>query len=48
MEVWRYSPALLSNTTVVDPLSLYLILKDDEDERVSMELDYMLHQVLDK
>ena len=48
VEVWRYNPALLSNTTVVDPLSLYLILKDDEDERVSMELDYMLHQVLDK
>lgn len=48
VEVWRYSPALLSKTAVVDPLSLYLILKDDEDERVSMELDYMLHQILDK
>ena len=47
IEIWRYSPEVLSNTGVVDPLSLYLILKDDEDERVSMELDYMLHQTLD-
>ncbi len=47
IEIWRYSPEVLSNTGVVDPLSLYLILKDDEDERISMELDYMLHQVLD-
>lgn len=47
IEIWRYSPEVLSETGVVDPLSLYLILKDDEDERVSMELDYMLHQVLD-
>ena len=47
IEVWCYNPELLSHTSVVDPLSLYLILKDDEDERVSMELDHMLHQVLD-
>ena len=47
IEVWRYNPELLSHTNVVDPLSLYITLKDDEDERVSMELDYMLHQVLD-
>ena len=47
VEIWRYHPQTLSNTGVVDPLSLYLILKDDDDERVSMELDYMLHQVLD-
>lgn len=47
IEIWRYSPEVLSDTGVVDPLSLYLILKDDEDERVSMELDYMLHQILD-
>ncbi len=47
IEIWRYSPEVLSNTGVVDPLSLYLIWKDDEDERISMELDYMLHQVLD-
>ena len=47
VEIWRYHPQTLSDTGVVDPLSLYLILKEDEDERVSMELDYMLHQVLD-
>lgn len=47
IEVWRYSPEVLSDNGIVDPLSLYLILKDDEDERVSMELDYMLHQILD-
>ena len=47
VEIWRYHPQTLSNTGVVDPLCLYLILKDDDDERVSMELDYMLHQALD-
>jgi hypothetical protein len=34
VEVWRYAPELLSKKEMVDPLSLYLSLKDSNDERV--------------
>jgi hypothetical protein len=42
IEVWRYPPALLAKRTFVDPLSLYLSLKDDPDERVQSSLEEMM------
>lgn len=42
IEVWRYKPMWLTTTNIVDRLSLYLSLKDNEDERVQMELDNMI------
>ena len=45
IEVWRYSPRLLSNGDVVDRLSLYLDLREDEDERVQSALDEMMRGV---
>lgn len=42
IEVWRYDPQLLQSDGVVDKLSLYLSLKNTEDERVKGELDNML------
>ena len=45
IEVWKYDPALLSETGVVDKLSLYLLLKDYEDERVQIELDNMIKDI---
>lgn len=42
IEVWKYDPALLSKSGVVDKLSLYLLLKDYEDERVQIELENMI------
>ncbi len=43
VEIWKYSPHLLSNTNTVDKLSLYLSLKETEDERVQIELDNLLN-----
>jgi len=42
IEVWRYDPALLSDGPDVDPLSLYLSLRGNQDERVQAELADMI------
>lgn len=46
VEVWKYDPLLLSDTNTVDRLSLYLMLKDYEDERVQIELEKMMNDVV--
>lgn len=38
IEIWKYNPCLLSNNGYIDPLSLYLCYRDDENERVSAEI----------
>lgn len=43
VEIWKYSPHLLSSTNTVDKLSLYLSLRQTEDERVQIELDNLLN-----
>ena len=45
IEIWKYSPLLLSETKVVDPLSLYLSMKDMEDERIQTSLEELLEKV---
>lgn len=45
VEVWKYNPALLAKGDCVDRLSLYLSLKDSEDERVQMECDTLLNDM---
>jgi hypothetical protein len=45
VEVWSYSPHILSANTIVDPLSLYLSLHDEADERVDSALEEMLEAV---
>ena len=45
LEVWRYAPGLLAGGNVVDPLSLFLSLRDDEDERIQMELDTLIENI---
>jgi DNA-binding MarR family transcriptional regulator len=47
LELWQYAPYLLSRVMkdesfVVDPLSLYLSLKDEQDERIEMALDQII------
>lgn len=44
LQIWAYSPALFGDNTV-DPLSLYLSLKSDPDERVQIALDELLKGV---
>ncbi|MDE6272254.1 MAG: hypothetical protein K2M31_04530 [Muribaculaceae bacterium] len=45
IEVWKYDPALLAKNGVIDKLSLYLMLKDYDDERVQIELDNMMNEI---
>ncbi len=42
VELWKYDPNFLSEEDFVDPLSLYLTLKDSEDERVQSSLKEMI------
>ncbi len=44
IEVWRYPPALFAENGIVDPLSLYLSLKSDHDERTESALDEMMEK----
>lgn len=45
VEVWSYAPVRLSRGGQVDPLSLYLSLKDDFDERVQLALQQALEEI---
>jgi DNA-binding transcriptional ArsR family regulator len=45
VEVWKYSPTLLSEGGWVDRLSLYLCMKDSEDERIQMECDTLIEEM---
>lgn len=45
IEIWRYHPTLFGKDGVVDRLSLFLSLKDFEDERVEMSLKQMMEEV---
>jgi hypothetical protein len=46
LEVWHYDPTLLSNGNEVDKLSLYLSLKDHEDERLQGALKNMVNEIV--
>lgn len=51
LEVWKYNPLTLveevnNNQAVVDPLSLYLSLKNNHDERVEMGLEQILEKYI--
>lgn len=45
VEVWKYAPALLSEDGCVDRLSLYLCMKDSEDERIQLECDTLIEEM---
>lgn len=52
VEIWSYSPDHIGGNTSlpalresVDPLSLYLSLKDDVDDRVQISLDEMIEKI---
>jgi DNA-binding transcriptional ArsR family regulator len=51
LEVWKYNPLTLvdelpNDMEVVDPLSLYLSVKDSRDERIEMALDQILEKFI--
>ena len=45
VEVWKYSPTMLSEDGYADRLSLYLCMKDSEDERVQLECDTLIEEI---
>lgn len=45
LEVWLYNPGVLTNTDVVDPLSLYLAMQNVKDERISKSLEKLINDV---
>ncbi|MBT8373615.1 MAG: hypothetical protein KJN80_01750 [Deltaproteobacteria bacterium] len=44
-EIWSYSPKLFGENGVVDRFSLFLSMREDEDERVQSALEGMMEQV---
>lgn len=46
VEQWGYDPVILSDKGFVDPLSLYLIYRNDPDERVSYEINQLIKGIL--
>lgn len=45
MESWSYNPLLLGSNAQVDPLSLYLSLRDSPDERIQQQLEKLIDQI---
>ena len=45
VEVWKYSPTLLSENGIVDKLSLYLCMKESDDERIQLECDTLIEEM---
>ena len=51
LEIWKYNPKILigelpGGLPFVDPLSLYLSLKDSKDERVEMALEQIIEKYI--
>lgn len=45
IEIWRYNPHLLTERTFVDRLSLYLLLKESDNERIEIELEALINEI---
>ena len=51
LEVWKYKPETISQDftnygPMVDPISLYISMKDIQDERIQMALEQMISQFI--
>lgn len=46
VEIWEWDPELLSKKSYVDPVSLYLSLKDDMDDRTQIALKQILSDIV--
>ena len=44
IELWKYNPSLLAIDGLVDPISLYMSLKNSFDERIESELEMMMEE----
>jgi hypothetical protein len=46
VQVWRYEPGMQAKKKTVDPLSLWLSLRDNRDDRIQMALDEIKEKFL--
>ena len=46
VEIFRYDPKLLSEERYIDVISLYAQFKDDRDERVQIEIESLVNNIL--
>ena len=45
LEIWEYDPKVFSSEGYTDPFSLYLSLRESQDERVQMALEEMMEAI---
>lgn len=45
VEIWKYNPDILSCGDYVDRLSLFLSLKDNNDDRIQIELEQLINSI---
>ncbi len=45
LQIWKYPPELFANGDTVDKFSLYLSLKDNDDERIQIALKEMMESI---
>lgn len=45
LEIWQYDPFLFESEGYVDPFSLYLSLKENEDVRVETAIEFMMEKI---
>ncbi len=45
LEIWRYAPVTFATNGSVDPFSLYLSLRDSNDERIQIALEEMMEKI---
>ena len=46
IEIWRNNPCFFSKNGIVDKLSLFLAMKDMDDERIQIELETMINNMI--
>lgn len=46
LELWKYDPSILAENNTIDPLSMYLCYKDDDNERVIGEINKLVDRIL--
>jgi DNA-binding Lrp family transcriptional regulator len=46
LELWKYNPSILAEDGIIDPLSMYLCYKDDDNERVLGEINKLVDKIL--
>lgn len=47
LEIWKYPPSFLATDGVVDPLSLWMCYREEDDERVDGELGRLINKRLE-